>query len=146
MRVSFYDKTDKLDKTIKKFTSSEIFEQRNILIDLLTYGDDDELKYISYLLYDVITVSNLDSNEQAMIYDSFPWDVKRYFKDAMKHTMNYTHKITNKYGLNRVSLEQQVYAMRAPELVKDKAMAKLKEIRNKSDDSNIKVKQYLEGI
>ena len=139
-------KTDKLDKTIKKFTSSEIFEQRNILIDLLTYGDDDELKYISYLLYDVITVSNLDSNEQAMIYDSFPWDVKRYFKDAMKHTMNYTHKITNKYGLNRVSLEQQVYAMRAPELVKDKAMAKLKEIRNKSDDSNIKVKQYLEGI
>ena len=139
-------RTDKLEKTIKKFTSLEVFEQRNTLIDLLTYSDDGELKYITYLLYDVITVSNSDSNEQAMIYDSFPWAVKRYFKDAMKYTMNYTHQVTQKYDVNRVSLEQQVYAMRAPELVKEKAIAKLKEIKNKSDDSSGKVKQYLEGL
>jgi ATP-dependent Lon protease len=139
-------RTDKLDKTIKKFTSLDVFEQRNILIDLLTYSDDGELKYITYLLYDVITTSNSDSNEQAMIYDSFPWAVKRYFKDAMKYTMTYTHQITQKYDMNRVSLEQQVYAMRAPELIKDKAIAKLKEVKNKSDDSNSKVKQYLEGL
>ena len=139
-------RTDKLEKTIKRFTSLDVFEQRNILIDLLTYSDDGELKYITYLLYDVITVSNSDSNEQAMIYDSFPWGVKRYFKDAMKYTMNYTHQVTQKYDVNRVSLEQQVYAMRAPELVKEKAIAKLKEIKNKSDDSSGKVKQYLEGL
>lgn len=139
-------RTDKLEKTIKKFTSMEVFEQRNILIDLLTYSDDGELKYITYLLYDVITVSNSDSNEQAMIYDSFPWAVKRYFKDAMKYTMNYTHQITQKYDINRVSLEQQVYAMRAPELVKEKAIAKLKEVKNKSDESNGKARQYLEGL
>jgi len=138
--------TDKLEKTIKKFTSMEVFEQRNTLIDLLTYCDDGELKYITYLLYDVITVSNSDSNEQAMIYDSFPWAVKRYFKDAMKYTMNYTHQITQKYDVNRVSLEQQVYAMRAPELVKEKAIAKLKEVKNKSDESNGKARQYLEGL
>ena len=139
-------RSDKLEKTLKKFTSLEVFEQRNILIDLLTYSDDGELKYITYLLYDVITVSNSDTNEQAMIYDSFPWAVKRYFKDAMKYTMNYTHQVTQKYDVNRVSLEQQVYAMRAPELVKDKAIAKLKEIKNKSDDSSGKAKQYLEGL
>jgi len=139
-------RTDKLEKTIKKFTSMEVFEQRNILIDLLTYSDDGELKYITYLLYDVITVSNSDSNEQAMIYDSFPWAVKRYFKDAMKYTMNYTHQITQKYDINRVSLEQQVYAMRAPDLVKEKAIAKLKEVKNKSDESNGKARQYLEGL
>jgi ATP-dependent Lon protease len=139
-------RSDKLDKTIKKFTSLDVFEQRNILIDLLTYSDDGELKYITYLLYDVITVSNSDTNEQAMIYDSFPWAVKRYFKDAMKYTMNYTHLVTQKYDVNRVSLEQQVYAMHAPDLVKDKAIAKLKEIKNKPDDSCGKVKQYLEGL
>jgi ATP-dependent Lon protease len=139
-------RSDKLEKTIKKFTSLEVFEQRNTLIDLLTYSDDGELKYITYLLYDVITVSNSDSNEQAMIYDSFPWAVKRYFKDAMKYTMNYTHQVTQKYDVNRVSLEQQVYAMRAPELVKEKAITKLKEIKNKSDDSSGKAKQYLEGL
>ena len=139
-------RSDKLEKTIKRFTSLDVFEQRNILIDLLTYSDDGELKYITYLLYDVITVSNSDTNEQAMIYDSFPWAVKRYFKDAMKYTMNYTHQVTQKYDVNRVSLEQQVYAMHAPDLVKDKAIAKLKEIKNKSDDSSGKVKQYLEGL
>jgi ATP-dependent Lon protease len=139
-------RSDKLEKTLKKFTSLEVFEQRNILIDLLTYSDDGELKYITYLLYDVITVSNSDTNEQAMIYDSFPWAVKRYFKDAMKYTMNYTHQVTQKYDVNRVSLEQQVYAMQAPELIKEKAIAKLKEIKNKSDDSSGKVKQYLEGL
>ena len=64
----------------------------------------------------------------------------------MKYTMNYTHQVTQKYDVNRVSLEQQVYAMHAPDLVKDKAIAKLKEIKNKSDDSSGKVKQYLEGL
>lgn len=139
-------RSDKLEKTIKKFTLMDVFEQRNILMDLLTYSDDSELKYITYLLYDVITVSNSDTNEQAIIYDSFPWTIKKYFKDAMKYTMNYTHKVTQKYDVNRVSLEQQVYAMHAPDLIKDKAISKLKEIKNKSDDSNGKVKQYLEGL
>ncbi len=36
--------------------------------------------------------------------------------------------------------------MRAPPRVKDKAIAKLKEIKNKSDDSSGKVKQYLDGL
>jgi len=139
-------RTDKLDKTIKRFTLMDVFEQRNTLVDLLTHSDDGELKYITYLLYDVITVSNSDSNEQSMIYDSFPWAVKRYFKDAMKHTLNYTHQVTQKYDLNRITLEQQVLAMRAPQQVKEKAIVKLKELKNKSDDSSGKVKQYLEGL
>ncbi len=139
-------RTDKLDKTIKKFTSLDVSEQRNMLIDILTYSDEGDLKYIAYLLYDVITVSSSDSNEQSIIYDSFPWAIKKYFKDAMKYTMNYTHKSIQKYDINRLSLEQQVYAMRAPESVKDKAIIKLKEVKNKSDDSNGKAKQYLEGL
>jgi ATP-dependent Lon protease len=142
-------KSDKLDKTLKRFTSLDTFEQRNTLIDLLSCSDDGELKYITYLLYDVITSSsgtNSDLNEQAIIYDSFPWAIKRFFKDAMKHTMNYTHQITQKYDISRISLEQQVYAMRAAEPIKEKALLKLKEIKNKSDDSNGKARQYLEGL
>ena len=144
--LSATTRTDKLEKTIKKFTSMDVFEQRNTLIDLLTCTDDSDLKYITYLLYDVITGSSPESNEQAMIYDSFPWMVKKYFKDAMKYTMNYTHQITHKYDVNRISLEQQVYAMRVSDTIKDKAISKLKEIKNKSDDSNGKARQYLEGL
>ena len=142
-------KADKLDKTLKRFTSLDTFEQRNTLIDLLTSSEDGELKYITYLLYDVITSSsgaNSDLNEQAIIYDSFPWAIKRFFKDAMKHTMNYTHQVAQKYDISRISLEQQVYAMRADEPIKEKALLKLKEIKNKSDDSNGKARQYLEGL
>jgi ATP-dependent Lon protease len=36
--------------------------------------------------------------------------------------------------------------MKVPENVKEKAMAKLKEIKCKSDDSGAKAKQYLEGL
>jgi ATP-dependent Lon protease len=144
--LSAATRSDKLEKTINKFTSMDVFEQRNTLIDLLTCTDDSDLKYITYLLYDVITGSSTESNEQAMIYDSFPWMVKKYFKDAMKYTMNYTHQITHKYDVNRISLEQQVYAMRVSDTIKDKAISKLKEIKNKSDDSNGKARQYLEGL
>jgi len=120
-----------------------------MLIDLLTGSEDGELKYITYLLYDITTnVSDGSSisNEHVMIYDSFPWEIKRFFKDAMKHTMNYTHQISQKYDINRISLEQQVYAMRAPEPIKEKAILKFKEVKNKSDDSNGKARQYLEGL
>jgi ATP-dependent Lon protease len=140
-------RTDKLEKTIQHFTTLDTYGQRNTLIDLLTRTDDGELKYTAYLLYDVISSdSNMDSNAQMMIYDSFPFQVKMYFKDAMKHTMNYTQQITQKYDVSKLSLEQQVYAMRVPESVKEKALVKLKEVKNKSDDSNGKAKQYLDGL
>lgn len=140
-------RTDKLEKTIQYFTTLDIYGQRNTLIDLLTRTDDGELKYTAYLLYDVISSdSNMDSNAQMMIYESFPFQVKMYFKDAMKHTMNYSQQMTQKYDVSKLSIEQQVYALRAPDVVKDKALAKLKEIKNKSDDSNGKAKQYLDGL
>jgi ATP-dependent Lon protease len=142
-------KTDKLEKIIKHFTSIDILAQRNTLIDMLTCVEDQEMKYITYLLYDLITnVANdgSDSSEQMLIYDSFPWNIKILFKDAMKHTMKFTHQMSQKYDVSRISLEQQVYVMRAPESVKEKAMIKLKEIKGKSEDSNGKAKQYLEGL
>jgi ATP-dependent Lon protease len=116
---------------------------------MLTCVEDQEMKYITYLLYDLITnVANdgSDSSEQMLIYDSFPWNIKILFKDAMKHTMKFTHQMSQKYDVSRISLEQQVYVMRAPESVKEKAMIKLKEIKGKSEDSNGKAKQYLEGL
>ena len=140
-------RTDKLEKTIHHFTTLDTYGQRNTLIDLLTRTDDGELKYTAYLLYDVISSdSNMDSNAQMMIYDSFPFQVKLYFKDAMKHTMNYTQQITQKYDVSKLSLEQQIYAMRVPDVVREKALVKLKEVKNKSDDSNGKAKQYLDGL
>jgi len=127
----------------------DVYSQRSTLINLFIYNQDDEIQYISYLLYDLITISktsNADSVEQLLIYDSLPWKIKIYFKDIMKFTIKYTQDMTNKYDVNRVSLEQQIFLMKAPEYIKEKAMLKLKEIKGKNDESCIKTRQYLDAL
>ena len=145
-------KTNNLETIIKKFTEMDASMQRNMLIHLLCYNDDS-VKYITYLLYDLITSNNheekpgaIDSKEQALIYDSFPWSVKQFFKDAMKFTIKYTQDMIQKYDINRVSLEQQIYVLNVPENIKERAIIKLKEIKGRTDESSSKAKQYLEGL
>jgi hypothetical protein len=142
-------KYNKLNITIKKFLEMDIYAQRAMLIHLLIYNKEDDIQYITYLLYDLITDTTgtaSDTVDQMLIYDSFPWKIKLYFKDTMKTTMKYTKEMVHKYDINRVSLEQQIYVMKVPEIVKEKAMLKLKDIKGKSDDSCTKSKQYLEGL
>ena len=157
-------KHTKTDQLIKRFVEMDVFSQRTMLLNLLSYNNDDEVKYITYMLYDVITANNisgstsiassqnyvvgetLDTRDQILIYDSFPWPAKIQFKDVMKFTVKYTQEMINKYDINRVSIEQQIYLMKVPEYIKEKAMVKLKEIKGKGDDASSKAKQYLEGL
>ena len=142
-------KTNKLDITIKKFLENDLFSQRNMLINLLLYNKEDEMQYICYLLYDLISVNsadNVDTKEQLMIYDSLPWKIKSYFKDIVKCTIKYTNDMVQKYDINKISLEQQIYLLKVDDAIKEKAMTKLKEIKGKSDESGTKAKQYLEGL
>jgi Lon protease (S16) C-terminal proteolytic domain/ATPase family associated with various cellular activities (AAA) len=154
-------KQNKTDSLIKRFVEMDVFSQRTMLLNLLAYDIDDEIRYITYMLYDVITANNVGSNvanqnyvvgetlntrDQILIYDSFPWPAKMQFKDVMKFTVKYTQDMINKYDINRVSIEQQIYLMKVPEYIKEKAIVKLKEIKGKGDDTSSKAKQYLEGL
>jgi ATP-dependent Lon protease len=142
-------KTNKLDITMKKFLENDLFSQRNMLINLLLYNKEDEMQYICYLLYDLISVNsadNVDTKEQLMIYDSLPWKIKSYFKDIVKCTIKYTNDMVQKYDINKISLEQQIYLLKVDDAIKEKALVKLKEIKGKSDESVTKAKQYLEGL
>lgn len=140
-------KNDRIERSIQRFTDINMTSQRSMLINLLIYNKDQEIQYITYLLYDLITMgSTNESNEQMIIYESFPPKVKEYFKDAMKHTLSYTQDMNQKYDLSRVTLEQQIYILKVPDNVKEKAMMKMKEIKGKSDESGAKAKQYLEGL
>jgi hypothetical protein len=83
-----------------------------MLMNLLINNRDAEVQYITYLLYDLVTMgSSNDSNEQMLIYESFPSKIREYFKEAMKHTLNYTQDMNAKYDLSRITLEQQIYIM-----------------------------------
>lgn len=143
-------KFNKLTSSIRRFLDMDVYGQRNMLMNLLTYNREDDVQYITYLLYDLTSIKSsgttVDSAEQQLMYDSFPWRVKLYFKETMKNTIKFTKDMMSKYDINRISLEQQIFVMKVPENVREKAMTKLKEIKGKSDDSGAKAKQYLEGL
>jgi len=142
-------KIAKLETTIKNFIDMDLYSKRNTLIDLLVFNNDNEIQYLSYLLYDLMTCKNQnnnDSTEQIFLFNSFPWKIKNYFKDAMKNTINFTQNSIQKYDTNRISIEQQIYLWKVSDSIKEKAIIKLKEIKGRPDDSGIKAKQYIEGL
>lgn len=142
-------KSNKLDASIKRFLEMDPYNQRNLLANLLLNNCDFEIQYICYLLYDLISVHCIDSGdskEQILIYDSFPRKIKNDFQDIIKYTAKNTSDMIQKYDINKISLEQQIYLLKADESIKERAMVKLKEVKTKSDEMGMKAKQYLEGL
>ena len=145
-----------IGQTVKDFISSDLFSKRSTIMQLLIKSNKHDNQYLAYLLYDLLSndtnntnnISNtniIDSAEQTMLFDSFPWSIKQYFKDAMKKTIQYTNELTN-FDSQKIPLEQQICLLKAPDSVKEKAMQKLKEIKAKSEDSGSKARQYLDGL
>ena len=142
------NKQKTISQVTKEFLGNELFQQRTTLLQLLLKANEHEYQYLAYLLYDLLTndaKGNVDTVEQTMIFDSLPWNVKKYFRDAMKATVSYTHSLSS-FDNSKIPLEQQICLMKADDSVKEKAMLKLKEVKAKSEDSGSKARQYLEGL
>ena len=145
-------KNTKLDIIIKRFLELDVFQQRQMIINLLYYIKDDEIQYICYLLYELLTVNSVDtfdtggSSGNTHIYESLPFKLKTRFKDLVKYTIKNTSDISQKYDANKITLEQQVYMMKVGDNIKEKAMTKLKEIKGRSEEMGSKAKHYLEGL
>jgi len=134
---------------VRDFLAADLYSQRKQIIQLLIKTNNPEFEYLSYLLYDLLSSednsNNIDTQEQTLLFDSLPWNIKKFFKHAMKNTMNYTNSITE-FESSKIPLEQQICLMKAPRNVKEKAMIKLKEVKAKSEDSGSKARHYLEGL
>jgi hypothetical protein len=133
---------------VKEFVSSDLFIKRSIIIQLLIKTDKYDNLYLAYLLYDLLSNDangSVDTQEQTILFDSFPWSIKQYFKDAMKRTVQYTNDLAN-FDIHKIPLEQQICLLKVHDSVKEKAMQKLKEIKSKSEDSGSKARQYLDGL
>ncbi len=145
-----YVKNNRIDVIVKHFFDMDLTSRRKMLIHLLIYNLDNEVQYIAYMLYDLIgSIDNSDGNdnrEQILLYDTFPWKLKQYFKETMINTIEFTQESISKCDDTKISLEQQVILMRASDKVRNRALIKLKEVKNKSDDQGNKSKQYLEGL
>ena len=137
-----------LSQVVKDFITSDLFLKRNMLIQLLINSDNYDNKYMAYLLYDILSndVNGvIDTQEQIILFDSFPWTIKQCFREAMKKTIQYTNDLSN-FDINKIPLEQQICLLKASDSVKEKAMIKLKEVKAKSEDSGSKARQYLDGL
>ena len=137
-----------ISQLVKEFINSELYVQRTILIQLLIKYNEHEFQYLAYLLYDLLSTENngnVDTLEQTLLYDSLPWNIKKYFRNAMKQTIQYTNTLYN-FDNNKIPLEQQICLLKATDNVKEKAILKLKEIKAKSEDSGTKARQYLDGL
>ena len=137
-----------ITQIVKDFVSSDLFAKRSTIIHLLVKIDKYDNQYLAYLLYDILSNDsngNIDTQEQTILFDSFPWAIKQYFKDAMKSTVQYTNDLSN-FDIHKIPLEQQICLLKVPDSVKEKAMHKLKEVKAKSEDSGSKARQYLEGL
>ena len=129
-----------ISQVVKEFLNGQLYIQRTMLIQLLLKHNNPEYLYLAYLLYDLLSNDNngnIDTIEQTILYDSFPWTIKKYFRNAMKTTIQYTNSLTN-FDNNKIPLEQQICLMKVNENIKEKAMVKLKEVKSKSDDVVLK--------
>ena len=134
---------------IKDFMTSDTFIKRKTILNLMLDVDNESNTYLAYILYDLLPTDNnvnIDNHEQTIIFDSFSWDTKILFKDVMSKTIQHMSDIINTDNSSKISLEQQICLMKAPENVKERALQKLKEIKSKSDDSGSKARQYLDGL
>jgi len=141
-------KQKQIAHTVKEFITDDMFNKRNTLIQLLIRSSNYENQYLAYLLYDLLSNDsngNVDTQEQTILFDSFPWPMKQFFKQAMKKTIQYTNELSN-FDINKIPIEQQICLLKAADSVKEKAMMKLKEVKAKSEDSGSKARQYLDGL
>ena len=143
-----YIKQKQISSVVKEFITDDLFSKRNTLIQLLIKSENYENQYLAYLLYDLLSndVNGvIDTEEQTILFDSFPWTIKQHFKQAMKKTIEYTNELSN-FDINKIPLEQQICLLKVSDSVKEKAMMKLKEVKSKSEDSGSKARQYLDGL
>lgn len=137
-----------LANLVNEFIEADSYTQRSLLLQLLTMSHKPEYQYTAYLLFDLLspeTGNVVDTHDQKTLFDSLPTKAKQFFKDALKRTVQYTNTLGN-FDINKIPLEQQICLMKVDDNVKEKAMLKLKEVKNKSEDSGTKARQYLEAL
>ena len=141
-------KQKQIAQVVKEFISDDIYGKRCTLINLLINSTNYDNQYLAYLLYDLLSNDSngsVDTQEQILIFHSFPWPIKQYFKQAMRKTVQYTNELSS-FDINKIPLEQQICLLKVSDTVKEKAMMKLKEVKAKAEDSGSKARQYLDGL
>jgi ATP-dependent Lon protease len=155
---SWFDKVDQMEQfilknkfetVVAKFNELSIFDKIQFFRFLLL-SKNFEIHYTTYLLYDLLSLVG-QKGEPAIepcpaLLSSLPLALRRKLKHSVHESIRASQQWSMPSESRHLTLEQQVFMMRAPDKVKDKALSKLKEIKAKSDELTSKSHQYLEGL
>jgi len=124
---------------VKEFNTSDLFMKRELIIQLLLDNNNFEHQQLACLLYDLLS-NDVNGNDQELMFEYFPWYIKKQLLKPMLYSKNASLLEM------KIPLEHQISLLKTTDTVKEKAFAKLKEIKNKHDDNGSKARQYLEGL
>ena len=132
------NRSKSLIQLIKDVLNDTPYNQRETIISFLLESNGYDAKYFSYILLDII--SNGDSIYLTLIFRSLHISLQKIIKD--------TFNTSTKGDINEenLSYEKRIHLSKAHPKFKAKVFEKLKEVNNKSNDSNTKAIQYIDGF
>ena len=140
-------KNDNLSSVIKKFVTSNLYNQRE-MVKLLLTGDKDAI-FLAHVIFDMLNADNNITKQSQIteyIYKSLHWNQQKIFKKEFNRINDERKKIMELDSEN-ISYEHRIMSLKAPENVKQKAYEKLKEIKTSRDGSiTSKAQKYLDGL
>ena len=138
-----------LTKLSNDFMNLDTYKQRQRLITMIVGAELQEHRYIVNLLYEIVGIGYNGigpSPEQVELLSSFPWSIKCYFSTIINQSVEYTKRLSNDFDPKQIPYEQRICLMKTNDVVKQKAMTKLKEVKSKNEDTGSKAKTYLDGL
>jgi endopeptidase La len=138
-------RTKPLSLLVKEFISSNIERQRQILSLFLLSENEDQ--FLAHIMYDMICNSSELMRAQPFaeeIYRSLHYTIQKLFRVAFK---NMEIKIAELQNMSEddIPYEKRISLMKTTDNIKQKALDKLKEIKNSREGSS-KAQQYLDGL
>jgi ATP-dependent Lon protease len=139
-----------LGTVVKEFLNQDLCMKRNLIMNCLlnidnigtcaAKGIDDSL-YASFL-FDLLQTHN-DKNDQMQLFESLPLFMQSEMNNNILLISNAVNEASDDV---KIPLDQQIMMMKTTKFVKEKALTKYKEIKNKSEESASKCRQYIEGL
>jgi len=141
-------KTMNIDLFIQQFLQLDLFSQREKIIHLLIYSNDDsQIHYVCHLLYELVTIHLIDNCfSNYSFFEYFPFTIQLSLKNIFKTSFKDHMHLSNKVVDTKVSIEQQIISLNVSDSIKRVAFLKLTDLNNKSDEMSTKAKHYFDGF
>ena len=126
---------------INEFLLASKYRKIDILTLLLLSNDDNQK--LAYVLYDIFKTK--DKKDVAMeIYNSLHYTIRENLNTAEKNVIEAEKKLT-KISSSDIPYQKRILLMKTNEEVKNKALSKLKSIKNSFQGDN-KAQNWLDGL